>query len=123
MVNPPHQEAQLSMPLHMWVLWQRKRRMWQVRVRVKVRVKTRVMMMMSSINTAHLRKNDKLMVLKLIEKIQEQEETLLDQEEFLINKIKCLEKLIKKHEKLKCSHASLVKRYENLHVLLTLYLV
>jgi hypothetical protein len=45
------------------------------------------------------------MVLKLIEKIQEQEETLHEQE-FLVNKIKCLEKLTKKHEKLKCSHAS-----------------
>jgi hypothetical protein len=56
------------------------------------------------------------MVLKLIEKIQEQEETLHEQEEFLINKIKCLEKLTKKHEKLKCSHASLVKRYENLPI-------
>jgi hypothetical protein len=65
---------------------------------------------------ACLSKKDKLMVLKLIEKIQEQEETLHEQEEFLINKIKCLEKLTKKHEKLKCSHASLVKRYENLSI-------
>jgi hypothetical protein len=65
---------------------------------------------------ARLRKKDKLMVLKLIEKIQEQEETLHEQEEFLINKIKCLEKLTKKHEKLKCSHASLVERYENLSI-------
>jgi predicted DNA-binding ribbon-helix-helix protein len=65
---------------------------------------------------ARLSKKDKLMVLKLIEKIQEQEETLYEQEEFLINKIKCLEKLTKKHEKLKCSHASLVKRYENLSI-------
>ena len=65
---------------------------------------------------AHLRKKYKLMVLKLIEKIQEQEETLHKQEEFLINKIKCLEKLTKKHEKLKCSHASLVERYENLSI-------
>jgi hypothetical protein len=56
------------------------------------------------------------MVLKLIEKIQEQEQTLHEQEEFLINKIKCLEKLTKKFEKLKCSHASLVKRYENLSI-------
>ena len=72
---------------------------------------------------AHLSKKDKLMVLKLIEKIDEQEETLYKQEEHLVEKIKCLEKLTKKHEKLKCSHASLVKRYENLHVLLTLYLV
>jgi len=45
---------------------------------------------------ACLSKKDKLMVLKLIEKIQEQEETLHDHEEFLINKIKCLEKLTKK---------------------------
>ena len=45
---------------------------------------------------AHLSNKDKLMVLKLIEKIQEQEETLHDHEEFLINKIKCLEKLTKK---------------------------
>ena len=123
MMNPPHQEAQLSMPLLMWVSWQRKRRTWQVRVRVKVKVKVRVrvrvkmkVVMMSSINTAHLRKKDKLMVLKLIEKIDEQEETLHKQEEFLINKIKCLEKLTKKHEKLKCSHASLVERYENLSI-------
>ena len=61
---------------------------------------------------ARLSKKDKLMVLKLIEKIEEQEETLYDQEEFLINKIKCLEKLTKKHEKLKCSHASLVPRIQ-----------
>ena len=65
---------------------------------------------------ACLSKKDKLMVLKLIKKIQEQEETLYKQEEFLINKIKCLDKLTKRHEKLKCSHASLVKRYENLSI-------
>jgi predicted DNA-binding ribbon-helix-helix protein len=65
---------------------------------------------------ACLSKKDKLMVLKLIEKIQEQEETLYNQEEFLINKIKCLEKLTKKHEKFKCSHASLLERYENLSI-------
>jgi hypothetical protein len=41
------------------------------------------------------------MMLKLIEKIPEQEKILHGQEEFLINKIKCLEKLTKKHEKLK----------------------
>jgi len=44
---------------------------------------------------AHLRKKDKLMVLKLIEKIDEQEETLHKQEEFVIKMIKCLEKLTK----------------------------
>jgi hypothetical protein len=65
---------------------------------------------------ARLSKKDKLMVLKLIDKIQGQEETLHEQEGFLINKIKCLEKLTKKHEKLKCSYASLVKRYENLSI-------
>jgi hypothetical protein len=66
-------------------------------------------------------------VLKLIDKIDEQEETFDKQEELLIKKIKCLEKLTKKHEKLKCSHASLVDRYENCQlsklILLTLYLV
>jgi hypothetical protein len=65
---------------------------------------------------ARLSKKDKLMMLKLIEKIQEQEKILHGQVEFLINKIKCLEKLTKKHEKLKCSHASLVERYENLSI-------
>jgi hypothetical protein len=62
---------------------------------------------------ARLSKKYKLMVLKFIEKIQDQEETLHEQEEFLI-KINCLEKLTKKHEKLKCSHVSLVERYKNL---------
>jgi len=56
------------------------------------------------------------MVLKLIEKIEEQEETLHKQEEFVIIKIKCLEKLSKEHEKLKCSPASLVERDENLPI-------
>ena len=65
---------------------------------------------------AHLSKKDKLIVIKFIEKIQEQEEDLYKQEELLIEKIKCLEKLTKKHEKLKCSHASLVQRYENLSI-------
>jgi hypothetical protein len=65
---------------------------------------------------ARLSKKDKLMVLKLIEKIQEQEEELHEQNEFFIKKIKCLEKLTKEHEKLKCSHASLVERYENLSI-------
>jgi len=65
---------------------------------------------------ARLSKKDKLMVLKLIEKIEEQEETLHKKEEFIIKNIKCLEKLIKEHEKLKCSHASLVERYENLSI-------
>jgi hypothetical protein len=65
---------------------------------------------------ARLSKKDKLMVLKLVEKIGEQEETLYKQDELLIKKIKCLEKLTKEHEKLKCSHASLVKRYENLSI-------
>jgi hypothetical protein len=65
---------------------------------------------------AHLSKKDKLMMIKLIEKIQGQEETLHNQEEFLINKIKCSEKLTRKHEKLECSHASLVKSYENLSI-------
>jgi hypothetical protein len=65
---------------------------------------------------ARLSKKDKLMVLKLIEKIQEQEEELHEQNKFVIKKIKCLEKLTKEHEKLKCSHASLVERYENLSI-------
>ena len=60
-----------------------------------------------------LNKKDKLMMLKFIEKIGEQNET---KEELLIKKIKCLEKLTKEHEKLKCSHASLVKSYENLSI-------
>ena len=65
---------------------------------------------------ARLSKKDKLIVIKFIEKIQEQEEDLYKQEELLVEKIKCLEKLTKKHEKLKCSHASLVQRYENLSI-------
>jgi hypothetical protein len=65
---------------------------------------------------AHLSKKDNLMVLKFIEKIDEQEEELHKQDKFVIKKIKCLEKLTKEHEKLKCSHASLVKRYENLSI-------
>ena len=56
------------------------------------------------------------MVLKLIEKIQEQEEELHEPNEFVIKKIKCLEKLTKGHEKSKCSHASLVERYGNLSI-------
>ena len=59
---------------------------------------------------AHLSKEDKLVMLKFIEKIDEQEETLYKQEELLIKNIKCLEKLTKKHEKLRCSHTSLVDR-------------
>ena len=77
-----------------------------MRVRVKVKVKVRVKVSEDESDDdefnqhlACLSKKDKLMVLKLIEKIQEQEETLRDQEEFLINKIKCLDKLNKKHEK------------------------
>ncbi|XP_021309208.1 uncharacterized protein LOC110432739 [Sorghum bicolor] len=54
---------------------------------------------------ARLSKKDKLMVLKLIEKIEDQEEKLHEQDEFVIKKIKCLEKLTKEYEKLKCSHA------------------
>ena len=65
---------------------------------------------------ARLSKKDKLMVLKLIEKIEDQEEKLHEQDEFVRKKIKCLEKLINKHEKLKFSHASLIQRYENLSI-------
>ena len=95
-MNPPHQEAQLSMPLLIWVLWQRKRRMWQVRVRVK-ESESEGESDDDEFNQhfAHLSKKDKLMVLKLIEKIDEQEETLYKQEEFVIKMIKCLEKLTK----------------------------
>ncbi|XP_066347603.1 uncharacterized protein [Miscanthus floridulus] len=60
---------------------------------------------------AHLSKKDKLIMLKFIEKIEEQEE-------FLIKNIKCLEELTKEHQKLKCAHASLVKSQPSVeHVL------
>ena len=67
-------------------------------MRVKVKVKVRESEDESdddefNQHLACLSKKDKLMVLKLIKKIQEQEETLYKQEEFLINNIKCLEKL------------------------------
>ena len=132
MTNPPHQETELSMPLLIWVSWQRKKNVvseseseGESESESEGESESEDESDDDEFNQhlARLSKKDKLMVLKLIEKIQEQEETLHEQEEtlheqeeFLHNKIKCLEKLTKKHEKLKCSHASLVERYENLSI-------
>jgi hypothetical protein len=60
---------------------------------------------------AHLNKKDKLIMIKVIDKINEQEECHHKQDKFVIKRIKCLEKLTKEHEKLKCSHDDLVQRY------------
>jgi hypothetical protein len=46
---------------------------------------------------AHLNKKDKLSMLKVIDKIKEQEECLHKEDKFIIKTIKCLEKLTKEH--------------------------
>jgi hypothetical protein len=65
---------------------------------------------------AHLNKKDKLIMIKVIDKINEQEECLHKQDKIVIKRIKCLEKLTKEHDKLKCSHDDLVQSYEAISI-------
>jgi hypothetical protein len=61
----------------------------------------------------HLNKEDKVLLVKLLRRNEEQGETLLRLEETLIKTNNSLEKMTKEHEKLKCSHDNLVQRYES----------
>jgi hypothetical protein len=65
---------------------------------------------------AQLNKKNRMSLLKLMKRAEEQKEMLHKQEDFLIRKIEDLEKLTKEHEKLKCSHDDLVQRYENISI-------
>jgi hypothetical protein len=65
---------------------------------------------------AQLSKKNRMSLLKLMERAEEQKEMLHKQEDFLIRKIEDLEKLTKEHEKLKCSHDDLVQRYEDISI-------
>jgi hypothetical protein len=61
---------------------------------------------------AQLSKKNRMSLLKLMKRAEEQKEMLHKQEDFLIRKIEDFEKLTKEHEKLKCFHDDLVQRYE-----------
>jgi hypothetical protein len=63
-----------------------------------------------------LSKKNRMSLLKLMKRAEEQKEMLHKQEDILIEKIKDLEKLTKEHEKLKCSHDDLVQRYEKISI-------
>src|SRR5688572_20857888 len=63
---------------------------------------------------AQLSKKNRMSLLKLMKRAEEQKEMLHKQEDILIEKFKDLEKLTKEHEKLKCSHDDLVQRYEKI---------
>jgi hypothetical protein len=65
---------------------------------------------------AQLSKKNRMSLLKLMKREQEQKEMLQKQEYFLIRKIEDFEKLTKEHEKLKCSHDDLVQRYEDISI-------
>jgi hypothetical protein len=65
---------------------------------------------------AQLSKKNRMSLLKLMKRAEEQKEMLHKQEDFLIRKIEDLEKLTKEHEKLKCSHDDLVQRYEDISI-------
>jgi hypothetical protein len=63
---------------------------------------------------AQLSKKNRMNLLKLMKREEEQREMLPKQEDILIRKMEDLEKLTKEHVKLKCSHDDLVQRYENI---------
>jgi hypothetical protein len=63
---------------------------------------------------AQLGKKNRMSLLKLMKRAEEQKEMLHKQEDFVIRKIEDLEKFTKEHEKLKCSHDDLVQRYEDI---------
>jgi hypothetical protein len=65
---------------------------------------------------AQLSKKNRMSLLKLMKRAEEQKEMLHKQEDFLIRKIEDLEKLTKEHEKVKCSHGDLVQRYEDISI-------
>jgi hypothetical protein len=65
---------------------------------------------------AQLSKKNRMSLLKLMKRAEEQKEMLHKQEDILIEKMKDLEKLTKEHEKLKCSHDDLVQRYEDISI-------
>jgi hypothetical protein len=61
----------------------------------------------------HLNKEDKVLLVKLLRRNNEQGEMLLRLEETLIKTNDSLEKMTKEHEELKCSHDNFVQRYES----------
>jgi hypothetical protein len=63
---------------------------------------------------AQLSKKNRMSLIKLMKRAEEQKEMLHKQEDFLIRKNEDLEKLTKEHEKLKCSHDDLIQRYEDI---------
>jgi hypothetical protein len=65
---------------------------------------------------AQLSKKNRMSLIKLMKRAEEQKEMLHKQEDILIEKIKDLEKLTKEHGKLKCSHDHLVQRYEKVSI-------
>jgi hypothetical protein len=65
---------------------------------------------------AQLSKKNRMSLLKLMKRAEEQNEMLHKQEDILIEKMKDLEKLTKEHEKLKCSDDDLVQRYKKISI-------
>jgi hypothetical protein len=61
----------------------------------------------------HLNKEDKVLLVKLLRRNEEQGEMLLRLEETLIKTNDSLEKMTKEHEELRCSHDDLVQRYDS----------
>jgi Mg2+ and Co2+ transporter CorA len=68
---------------------------------------------------AHLNKEQKAILMKLLRRIGNQRKTLLKLEETLIETKENLEKLSKEHEELKCSHGDLVQMYESILIVQT----
>jgi hypothetical protein len=65
---------------------------------------------------AHLRQEDKAVMLKLLKRAREQSEARQMLEDILSIKMLNFDELTKEHEKLKCSHVDLVQRYEAISI-------
>ena len=91
MMNPPHQEATLYVTPHLGLMAKKEKNVAsESESEGKSESESEDESDDDEFNQhlAWLSKKDKLMVLKLIDKIDEQEETLHKQEDFLIEKIK-----------------------------------
>jgi hypothetical protein len=65
---------------------------------------------------AHLSQEDKVVMLKLLERAREQSKARQMLEDVLSMKMLCFDELTKEHEKLKGSHVKLVQRYETISI-------
>jgi hypothetical protein len=65
---------------------------------------------------AHLSQEDKVVMLKLLERAREQSEARQRLEDVLFIKMLHFDELTKEHEELKCSHVDLVQRYETISI-------